>query len=380
MIIFRITFFLVLFSSSYLIYKKNIAPLKIPTIIKAPLLLIFVVSIFTYPIVTFFDINIPSLLLTYCTTMTNLYLGYLSFWVLIAIASWITVRLGKSYGVIKDVGYRCSRRDFIKQVGLVGMLAAPAIPVLKGVTNAYSPPKVVIVPINETPFKRLRIVQISDLHIGSTLDGDWLKDLVVQVNDLSPDIIAITGDLIDGSVDFIRSDIAHLAALKAKSGVYMVTGNHEFYSGIDEWVEHFTTLGLHVLNNEHRVIKHENKTLLLAGMWDHEAGKRFGDSYKENAIEALGEATGFDYAVMLAHQPNAIHETNKVGCFDLQLSGHTHAGQFWPFTEAINLFQIYVSGMYELTPTKLYVNIGTGFWGPPLRLDSENEITVIELS
>ncbi|MGL1932682.1 MAG: metallophosphoesterase [Desulfotalea sp.] len=318
-------------------------------------------------------------LLFYTSSFTYLFLGYISFWLVAWGCYKISIFAYRKFGENKgDIG--SGRRNFLQQAGLTSLLLVPAIPVMKGVSQAFSLPEIVFLNIKKTPFRKLRIVQLSDLHIGSILDGEWLKKIVLEVNTLKPDIVVITGDLVDGSVSSLSLDVACLADLKARHGIYMVTGNHEFYSDVEEWLPHFKHLGINCLNNEHNLINHDGKILLLAGMWDYAAGRRFGSKYQQDSKQSLAGADDFDYALMLAHQPNAIHETAKVGCFDLQLSGHTHSGQFWPFTEVVKLFQTYRAGYYNLRPTKLYVNAGTGFWGPPIRIGSKNEITVFDLS
>jgi len=225
-----------------------------------------------------------------------------------------------------------------------------------------------------------RIVQITDLHIGPLINGDWLRHVVAQVNALQPDIIAVTGDLVDGSVDDLSKHVAPLADLKAPHGVYFITGNHEYYSGVEPWCAHIASLGIQVLRNERVSITAatSGESFDLAGVDDW--GSRNMPGEGPNLTKALAGRDTSKALVLLAHQPAAIHEAATQGV-DLQLSGHTHGGQIWPFTYLVYLQQPYAEGLhqYKNTPTQIYVSPGTGFWGPPMRLGTSAEITHITL-
>ena len=226
----------------------------------------------------------------------------------------------------------------------------------------------------------LRIVQITDLHIGPMIGGDWLRQVVDKVNALKPDIIAITGDVVDGSVEELSRHTAPLADLTAPHGVYFITGNHEYYSGVEEWCAHFTTLGLRVLRNERVSITAgaQQDSFDLAGVDDWASHAFPGQG--ADLPKALAGRNADKALILLAHQPAAIYEAAEHGV-DLQLSGHTHGGQIWPFTYLVYLQQPYVAGLHRHrdTATQIYVSPGTGFWGPPMRLGTVAEITHITL-
>jgi predicted MPP superfamily phosphohydrolase len=223
----------------------------------------------------------------------------------------------------------------------------------------------------------LRLVQISDLHIGNLLARPWLEQVVAKVNALSPDLVAITGDLVDGSVDDLRLAVAPLATLRARYGVFFVTGNHEYYSGVDEWIEELGRLGVRVLRNERVTIGAGDASFELAGI-DDASAHRFGGGHGADLGRAL---EGYDRSrelVLMAHQPRGFDHAAAAGV-GLQLSGHTHGGQMWPFTYLVRLNQPYVAGLDRLGDAQIYVSCGTGFWGPPMRLAAPSEITCLEL-
>jgi predicted MPP superfamily phosphohydrolase len=225
----------------------------------------------------------------------------------------------------------------------------------------------------------LRLVQITDLHIGPTIRRPWLEQVVAQVNALSADIVVITGDLVDGTVAELSWHTAPLGALRARHGVFFVTGNHEYYSGVDAWIEELRRLGVRVLRNERVPIQAgptPAHTLDLAGVDDYHSG-RFPGHGPDLPRALLGRDPARP-VVLLAHQPAAIDEAATHGV-DLQLSGHTHGGQLWPWRFMVRLQQPYVSGLHQHGPTQIYVSNGTGYWGPPMRLWVPAEITHITL-
>jgi predicted MPP superfamily phosphohydrolase len=215
-----------------------------------------------------------------------------------------------------------------------------------------------------------RIVQITDVHVGPTIGKGFIEDIVARVNALHPDVIAITGDLVDGSVADLEEHVAPLAKLSARHGVYFVTGNHEYYSGADAWIRHLGTLGIRVLRNE-RVRIGDEDGFDLAGIDDRSA--RTSDLAK--ALEGRDSDRA---CVLLAHQPRGIELADRLGV-DLQLSGHTHGGQLFPWNFLVRLQQPFVAGLHRLARAQIYVSRGTGYWGPPMRLGAPAEITEIEL-
>lgn len=221
-----------------------------------------------------------------------------------------------------------------------------------------------------------RIVQLTDIHVGPTIGGDFIETLVAKTNALEADLVAITGDLVDGSVASLAPFVAALARIKAKDGVFFVTGNHEYYSGVDEWLAHLKTLGIRVLRNEHVAIRGKNG-FDLAGVDDAHAAS-YGHGHGMNVPKALFGRDESRALVLMAHQPKAIFDASK-GKVDLQLSGHTHGGQLFPWNYFVKLDQPYVEGLFDHEGTKIYVSPGTGYWGPPMRLGTRAEITCVEL-
>lgn len=220
-----------------------------------------------------------------------------------------------------------------------------------------------------------RIVQLTDVHVGPTLGRGFVENMVAEANALEPDIIAITGDLVDGSVEELRQHTAPLADLRAKHGVYFVTGNHEYYSGAEAWVAELQRLGIVVLDNERVEIGSDQAGFSLAGIPDHSSKSHGAVPDLARALDGLPAGRE---VVLLAHQPRAVRAATEqdVG---LVLSGHTHGGQYWPFNWFVYLAQPVVKGLARFGRTQIYVSTGTGYWGPPMRLGTESEITLIEL-
>jgi predicted MPP superfamily phosphohydrolase len=222
------------------------------------------------------------------------------------------------------------------------------------------------------------IVQISDIHVGTTIRERYVEGIVEAVNHLKPDVVAITGDLVDGSVAELGSHVAPLARLVSRHGSFFVTGNHEYYSGAVPWMAELTRLGIRVLHNEHVVIQRGGAKLVLAGVPDYGAG-HFHDSHRSDPHAAIaGAPADAQVKVLLAHQPRTAAAAAKAG-FDLQLSGHTHGGQFLPWNFFVRFQQPFTAGLHRLDELWVYVSRGTGYWGPPKRFGAPSEITQIRL-
>jgi uncharacterized protein len=219
----------------------------------------------------------------------------------------------------------------------------------------------------------LVVVQMTDVHVGPTIGREMIDDLVARTNALEPDIVAITGDLVDGSVRRLREQVAPLGQLKAKRGVFFVTGNHEYYSGAEDWIAELGRLGVRVLRNE-RV---DAGGIDVAGVDDHSSTGML-PGHGPDLDGALDGRDPSREVILLAHQPRAIHEAaaHDVG---LVLSGHTHGGQIWPWMYFVRLQQPYTVGFAKEGRTQLYVSPGTGYWGPPMRLGTRAELTKITL-
>lgn len=223
----------------------------------------------------------------------------------------------------------------------------------------------------------LRIAQISDTHIGPTLKGDFLERVVERVNAARPDVIVFTGDMVDGYVDDMRSEIASIADLEAPLGAYWVTGNHEYYWDGPAWCEEVARHGLDVLVNAHRVVEVGQARLLVGGVTDFRAGRDI-DGHASDPHRAIEGAPDCDFKLLLAHQPKSVWQAAEAG-FDLQLSGHTHGGQFWPWNLVVGLAHPFSRGLHDYEDMKIYVSCGTGYWGPPMRLGVPSEIGLLTL-
>ena len=222
------------------------------------------------------------------------------------------------------------------------------------------------------------IVQISDIHVGPTIKRGYLDAIVTKVNALTPDAVAITGDLVDGSVRRLAPHTEPLARLVARDGIFFVTGNHEYYSGAEEWIAELRRLGLTVLLNQHVVRERDGERLMIAGVTDFTA-HLFHESHRSDPGKAAaGAPPGLHARILLAHQPRSATAAAAAG-FDLQLSGHTHGGQFFPWNLFVPLQQPFTAGLNRLNQLWVYTSRGTGYWGPPKRFGAPSEITCVRL-
>ena len=221
------------------------------------------------------------------------------------------------------------------------------------------------------------IAQISDIHVGPTIKRGYVQHIVQAVNALQPDLIAVTGDVVDGPVAQLSRHTQPLGQLSARHGAYLVTGNHEYYSGAPHWVAEFRRLGLHVLMNEHVVLRHQDAPLVVAGVTDYSAGA-FDPAQASNPAAALAGAPADAISLLLAHQPRSAAAAAAAG-YTLQLSGHTHGGQFLPWNFFVRFQQPFTAGLHRFQKMWVYTSRGTGYWGPPKRLGAPSEITLLRL-
>ncbi|MGW5092631.1 metallophosphoesterase [Streptomyces coelicoflavus] len=269
-----------------------------------------------------------------------------------------------------------SRRLFVSRV-VAGAAAAAAVGTVGyGTYGVLSGPKVkrVTVPLAKLPRAAhgYRIAVVSDIHLGPVLGRGFAQKVVDTINSTQPDLIAVVGDLVDGSVKDLGPAAAPLAQLKARHGAYFVTGNHEYFSGAEQWVAEVRRLGLLPLENARTELPHFD----LAGVNDI-AGEDEGQG--PDYDRALGDRDRSRACVLLAHQPVQIHDAVDHGV-DLQLSGHTHGGQLWPGNLIAGAANPTLAGLDRYGDTQLYVSRGAGAWGPPTRVGAPSDITVIELA
>jgi predicted MPP superfamily phosphohydrolase len=272
--------------------------------------------------------------------------------------------------------------------GDLGRWSAAAVPLgglgitLWGFVNARRTAAVVSVdvPIAGLPAELhgFTIAQISDIHVGPTIKRAYLHRIVASVNRIGADMVAVTGDLVDGSVRELAEHVAPLATLTSTHGTFFVTGNHEYYAGAPAWVAELRRIGLRVLMNEHVVLRHGGSALLVAGVTDFSA-HHFDPAQRSDPQAALaGAPAAAATRVLLAHQPRSAEAAERAG-FHLQLSGHTHGGQFLPWNFFVRFQQPFTAGLHRLRRLWVYTSRGTGYWGPPNRFGAPSEITRLRL-
>ncbi len=251
-----------------------------------------------------------------------------------------------------------------------------------GYIKAKGMPNVEIV---EIPFrnvksvsKHIKIAQISDLHISENLSHHYIENIVNVTNSLEADFIVLTGDIGDGSVESLKEKVLILKKLKARYQVFYVPGNHECYWGVKEWIQIIESMKMIPLINEHKVFNFDQFKIAIAGVPDI-WNDRFEGNVKSDPIKAIANCPeDVQFKILLAHQPQTYKTAIEAG-FDLQLSGHTHAGQFIPWSLIIRLFHRFARGLYQYKKMWIYVNRGTGHWGPPLRVLASPEVTLIKI-
>ncbi len=221
----------------------------------------------------------------------------------------------------------------------------------------------------------LKIAQLSDLHVGSTIRRSYVEEVVRRTNETEPDLIVLTGDFADGEADLVFPALQALQDLRSRFGVFYVTGNHEYYWGAEKLITKLESLGIKALINTHLPVTLGDARVMIAGVTDP-AGKHFVRDHQPDLQKAVRTDTAFDFKILLAHRPGVCVEAEKLD-IDLQLSGHTHAGQFFPFSLLIPLAHRYYRGLNHHGKLQLYINPGTGYWGPPNRFTVASEITLL---
>jgi len=273
--------------------------------------------------------------------------------------------------------------DWIHSVQASGIVLGLALFLVGlGHLNVRIGPRVICVKVylKDLPdeFEGFRIAQISDLHVGTLIRKNFVDRVVDITNKLQPDLIALTGDIFDGAVSELKEHTASLSTLSAREGIFYVTGNHEFYWDVHPWIAEAKHLGFKVLHNTNHTLQRGTGKISIAGIPDL-WGSAYDSSLRANYNEAARGTEGTSVKILLAHQPKAAYRAVEHG-FNLQLSGHTHGGQFFPWTFFVRFFQPFARGLHKHKSMWVYVNRGTGFWGPPLRLGAASEITLLELT
>ncbi len=298
-----------------------------------------------------------------------------------ALLFWLLVALGVSDALLAiSGGLDTPRVGALRAAGVASLVLALAAVAHRGARRA---PRDVRVEIElarwPSALDGYRVVQLSDIHIGPALGRRFAEALTRRVNALGADLVVLTGDLVDGSRAALEAEVAPFRELRGRDGVFFVTGNHDFYSGAADWCECVSELGIRVLRNEHVVIGggDAGASFVLAGVDDHRSGGlRSGGG--EDLERALDGRPGDLATLLLAHDPTTFKRAQGMG-IDLQLSGHTHGGQIWPFHYLVRLAVPFVAGRYRRGGAELYVSRGTGFWGPAMRLGAPAEVTEIVL-
>ena len=283
--------------------------------------------------------------------------------------------------VLRDILLLIADTSVLDQPTAVGVVALAALFSVVGYFNARRIARVVAVdvPLRGLPkaLEGFSIVQLSDIHVGPTIKRDYVQAIVDRVNALNADLVVITGDLVDGSVEQLAADVLPLASMRSRYGTYFVLGNHEYYSGAEAWAAEFERIGLHGLHNRHAVLGAGDGQFVLAGVTDYSAGA-FDPAQASDPVRALAGSPSGVPRILLAHQPRSAEAAAAAGA-DLQLSGHTHGGQFWPWGFFVPLQQPFTAGLRRLGNLSIYVSRGTGYWGPPKRFRAPSEITHLRL-
>lgn len=271
-------------------------------------------------------------------------------------------------------------------------VALPGLALLVTVLGFWNARRTAAVVLVDVPIANLpealhgfTVAQISDIHVGPTIKTQYLQRIVDRVNGLNANMVAITGDLVDGSVAELGHHVAPLAQLRSTHGSFFVTGNHEYYSGAHSWIDALRAMGIQVLMNEHVQLQHSIDTqdpepalMVVAGVADYSA-HHFDEAHRSDPHKAIANAPEHAvFKLLLAHQPRSAAAAAKAG-FDLQLSGHTHGGQFWPWNMFVPLQQPFTAGLHKLEALWVYTSRGTGYWGPPKRFGAPSEITHLRL-
>ena len=317
-------------------------------------------------------------------------LGFILFIFVLIIVSDVGIIILKSLSVflsfLTDTKYEAyvffnlNQITLFYKVYLITVFILSILLTVVGTYNARKVPDIKTVNIEigngKADLELFRLVQLSDIHVGLTIGKNHIESIVKKVNSLNPDVVVITGDIVDGSVKTLGPIIAALKDIKSKNGIFISTGNHEYYFNVNSWLKEFKRLGLKPLINSNEIIKFNNIRILIAGIPDYRADK-FILSHLPDPQLAIENADISDYKILLSHQPKMYEEASLAG-YDLMLTGHTHGGQMYPWKFIVNMIFKYAEGLNKHNNMWIYTSLGTGYWGPPIRLGSPSEITLFE--
>jgi predicted MPP superfamily phosphohydrolase len=273
-----------------------------------------------------------------------------------------------------------SRRLFLARTGAAVAGAASVGLVGYGAATALGPPDLLRVPVRlrrlDPALRGYRIAVVADIHLGPLLGRGHTERIVEMINAAEPDLVAMVGDLVDGTVAELGSAAAPLRDLVARDGAFFVTGNHEYFvDDTADWLRELQRLGMTPLRNENTVVRRGGAVLNLAGVNDLSGARRDDGPDFDRALDGLNPDAP---TVLMAHQPVMVGQAAARGV-DLQLSGHTHGGQMWPFHYVVEAVQPSLAGLSTVQDTQLYVTRGAGFWGPPVRVGARPDITILTL-
>jgi uncharacterized protein len=365
--LFIVAFLVVMALMNYYIYRrflKVLTPVFSRYAAIIPILLMLGEVAFLVEALTHFLIESPTL---YIILSSFIGISFLLF--IIALVYDLTISISKR------VPYNQERRRFIKVVFDITMLIAAMSYLLRGLSQGLKQPilNTIQVTVRDFPYDKFSIVQLTDVHVGHTIKRSFVEELVERTNNLSPDLVVITGDLVDLPIRHIKEDLAPLRNLRAPT--YFVLGNHEYFHGPKSILEYIRSLGIQPLLNESILIGDETKGFDLIGINDI-SGQRLG-IFPYDVNQAYQNTNPERACIVLAHQPKAIETVEDQRC-DLMLSGHTHGGQIFPFGFLVMMAQPYLAGLHQHTTDKqIFVSRGAGYWGPPLRVLAPSEISRI---
>lgn len=291
----------------------------------------------------------------------------------------ITLLYDLVHTAAQQIPFDQGRRRFMKIAFDVTMLILAFSYILKGLIGGIKRPELnkVDVYIKDLGFDELTIVQLTDVHIGNTIGKEFVQECVERINALKPDIVVITGDLLDRKVEDAKDDLSPLKELRTRFGTYFVLGNHEYYHGAEDIADYMPELNIKALLNESIIVRDGDRAVNIVGINDLQS-VRF-DTLPIDTYRAFENVDKTVPTILLSHQPKSIEEV-KNKKYDLMLSGHTHGGQIFPFGFLVMLQQPFLAGLHAVTDTKqIFVSRGTGYWGPPVRVFAPSEISVLTL-